>query len=73
MTLQKSKISKEKFKEQFSKRIKQFVLNLIIFIEQLPIDNATKIIANQLLRSSTSVGANYFEAKSASSKKVKEA
>ena len=66
--MQNSKFEKEQFKEDFKKRIKQFVLNLIKFIDFLPNDRACKIIGNQLMRSGTSIGANYFEARSASSK-----
>lgn len=68
MTYQNSKIEKEKLKEEFKKRIKQFILNLIQFIDFLPNDRACKIIGDQLMRSGTSIGANYFEARAASSK-----
>jgi len=40
-------------------RTKQFALRIIKLIENLPINIAGKVISNQLLRSSTSVGANY--------------
>ena len=62
------KFEKEQFKEGFKKRIKQFVLELIEFIDLLPQERTCNIIANQLLRSGTSIGANYFEARAASSK-----
>lgn len=68
MTLQNSKMERNSFKEDFKKRIKQFIINLIKFVELLPEDKTCKIISNQLLRSGTSIGANYFEARSASSK-----
>jgi four helix bundle protein len=68
MTFQNPKIEKEQFKEDFKKRIKLFILNLIQFIDSLPNDRTCKIIGNQLLRSGTSIGANYFEARAASSK-----
>ena len=68
MTMQNLKIEKEKFKEEFRKRIKGFILNLIKFIDSFPPDRTCKIIADQLLRSGTSIGANYFEARAASSK-----
>jgi len=40
-------------------RTKQFALRIIKLIENLPINIAGKVISNQLLRSSTSVEANY--------------
>ena len=68
MTMENSKIEKDRFKEEFKKRIKEFVLNLIQFVDSLPHDRIEKVIGDQLIRSGTSVGANYFEARSASSK-----
>ncbi|MFZ5800787.1 MAG: four helix bundle protein [Candidatus Omnitrophota bacterium] len=62
------KSEKDRFKEEFRQRIKRFVLALINFIESLPRDTTCKIISSQLLRSGTSIGANYFEARAASSK-----
>ena len=58
-----------KFKNDFKRRIYCFVLDLIKFIDGLPRDSVCKIISNQLLRSGTSVLANYVEAQAASSKK----
>ena len=60
---------KEKFKTELKLRIYNWVLKLIKIIDELPKDNSSKIIANQLIRSCTSVGAYYIEAQSASSKK----
>jgi four helix bundle protein len=68
MTRQNLKFAKEQFKEDFKKRIKQFVLNLICFIDSLSRNRTCNIIGNQLLRSGTSIGANYFEARAANSK-----
>jgi four helix bundle protein len=56
-------------KEEFKKRLYSFILELIKFIDSLPKDRASYIIGNQLLRSGTSVLANYIEGQSASSKK----
>jgi len=42
---------------------------MIEFIDALPNDISTSVIAKQLIRSSTSIGANIIEAKGASSKK----
>jgi len=43
-------------------------LILIQFIDSLPNNRTSKIIGDQLLRSGSSIGANYFEARAASSK-----
>ena len=58
-----------KFKNEFKKRFYQWVLRLIKFIDKLPRDSVCAVIGKQLLRSGTSVLANYVEANSASSKK----
>ena len=55
--------------EIFKRRLYQFVLRLIRFIEKLPANRTTRIIGDQLLRSGTSILGNYIEANSASSKK----
>jgi len=69
MTNQESKFEKNQFKENFSKRIKQFVLNLIDFIDSLPHERTCRIIGDQLMRCGSSVGANYFEARAESSRR----
>ena len=58
-----------KFKMEVKKRIYNWVLRLIKFIDRLPKDSVCHIMGKQLLRSGTSVLANYIEANSASSKK----
>ena len=60
---------KVKFKTELKARIYRWVLKLVKFIDNLPKDSSYQIIARQLLRSGTSVGANYIEAQAASSKK----
>ena|SRR3990167_3297619 len=60
---------KEKFKKEFKARIYKFTLSLIKFIDTLPKDTSSQIFAKQILRSGTSIGANYVEAQAASSKK----
>ena len=45
--------------EHFKKRTKQFGLRTIKLAESLPNNWATRTLAHQLLRSATSVGANY--------------
>jgi four helix bundle protein len=58
-----------KFKNEFKKRLYNWVLRLIKFIDKLPKDSVCSIMGKQLLRSGTSILANYIEANSASSKK----
>ncbi len=58
-----------KFKNEFKKRVYSWVLSLIKFIDTLPKDSVGNTMGKQLLRSGTSVLANYIEANSASSRK----
>jgi four helix bundle protein len=58
-----------KFKDEFRQRVYQFALDVIRFIEQLPKDQTSRIIGDQLLRSATSIGANMAEAQGAVSNK----
>ena len=58
-----------KFKNEFKRRLYTWVLRLIKFIDKLPRDSVSEVMGKQLLRSGTSVLANYIEANSASSKK----
>lgn len=60
---------KAKFKNDFKKRLYNFVLRLIKFIDKLPRSSTTNVMGKQLLRSGTSILANYIEANSASSKR----
>ena len=60
---------KEKFKDDFKKRLYGFTLKLITFLDKLPNDNVSRRIGDQLLRSGTSIIANYIEGYAASSKK----
>lgn len=46
-------------KEKLKARTKQFALNVIKLVEQLPKTNTNYILGKQLTRSATSVGANY--------------
>lgn len=63
-------IEKKKFdREEFKKRLYNFVLKLINFIDKLPKDRVSFIIGDQLLRSGTSILGNYIEGQSASSKR----
>ena len=60
---------KAKFKIEFKNRLYTFTLNLIEFIDHLPNDNVSRRIADQLLRSGTSIIGNYTEGQAASSKR----
>ena len=51
--------TKTDFAEVFRKRTKKFVVDNIKFFRTLPKTEEAKIIGRQLLRSSSSVGANY--------------
>ena len=63
------KNDKSKFKDDFKKRLYNFTLRLIEFLDKLPIDNVSKRISDQLLRSGTGIIGNYVEGQAASSKK----
>ena len=54
--------------EELKKRTKQLGLRIIKLIESLPSSKAANVIGNHLLRSCTSVGANYWSACRARSK-----
>jgi four helix bundle protein len=60
---------KAKFKNEFKKRLYNWVLRLVKFIDKLPKDSVSDVMGKQLLRSGTSILANYIEANSASSKR----
>ncbi|CAN5645513.1 four helix bundle protein [soil metagenome] len=45
--------------QEFKNRTKQIALRVIRLVESLPNTNSAQIIGKQLLRSATSVGANY--------------
>lgn len=53
--------------EQLKNRTKKFALEVIKLVEQLPKGRTTDIIGKQLIRSGTSVGANYRAASRAKS------
>jgi four helix bundle protein len=60
---------KSKFKDDFKRRLYQFALRLIEFIDHLPNDNVSRRLGDQLLRSSTSILGNYIEGQASSSRK----
>ena len=45
--------------EDFKKRTKAFAVRIIKLVDGLPVSRSTNVIANQLMRSGISVGANY--------------
>ena len=45
--------------EELKARTKSFALRVILLIGGLPNDPATRVISNQIVKSATSVGANY--------------
>ena len=47
------------FNEQFSERTKCFAIDIVLFVESLPFNSATKVTGTQLIKSGTSVGANF--------------
>lgn len=60
---------KENLRRKFNARIYTFVLRLVKFLAALPNTPVIREVISQLMRSGTSIGANYFEARAASSKK----
>jgi len=60
---------KSKLKNDFKKRLYNFTLKLIDFIDKLPNDNVSRRMGDQLLRSGTSIIGNHIEGQSSSSKK----
>lgn len=55
-------------KAELEQRTKEFLLNLIRFLQSLPKNYLGEALGRQLLKSGTSVGANYREANRAESK-----
>lgn len=55
-------------KTEFETRTKKFALDLIDLVERMPRNRAGDVVGKQLLRSGTSIGANYREANRAESK-----
>lgn len=60
---------KSKFKNEFKARLYKWVLRLVKNMSGLPKNNTNDVISKQLLRSGTSILANYIEGQAASSKK----
>lgn len=60
---------KNKLKQEFKLRIYKYIIRLLKFLVKLPYNSVIQELKKQLTRSGTSIGANYFEAEAASSKK----
>ncbi len=60
---------KDKQKEEFRKRLYRYSIRMLNLLDALSKGMLNREIISQLMRSSTSIGANYFEAEAASSKK----
>lgn len=56
-------------KMELERRTKKFAIRIIGFVSSLPRNSASTVLGNQLLRSGTSIGANYREANRAQSKR----
>ena len=60
---------KGRSKEEFGARVYRFALDAIGLVDRLPAEQTSRIITDQLIRSTTSIGANVIEAQAASSRK----
>jgi four helix bundle protein len=58
-----------KSKGDFRGRAYRFALEIIAFVDTLPKGQTSSVLADQLLRSATSIGANLVEAQGAGSRK----
>jgi len=62
-------MSQTTHKYDLEERTARFGEEIILFAKELPQDVVTQTIVRQLVRSGTSIGANYMEANGASSRK----
>jgi four helix bundle protein len=67
--LGQNNVANQSFNRAFRERVHRFVLQLLELISTLPRNDVTRVIIGQIVRSGTSILANYVEAQSASSKK----
>ena len=65
----KNQNEKSKFKKEFIRRLIRFSITIIRFGEALRREKVPYSVMDQLIRCSTSIGANVVEAKSSSSKR----
>ena len=63
------KTNNKDWKEEFFKRLLKFSVSIILLSNKLPKTPAGFAIANQIVKSGTSIGANFVEAQDASSLK----
>lgn len=57
-----------KFKSNLRERCFEFSLNILALVDTLPNKRSAWVIADQLIRSATSIGANLIEARASSSR-----
>jgi len=60
---------KNRLKQEFKLRLYKYIIRLLKFLVKLPNNLIIQETKRQLTKSGTSMGANYFEAEAASSKK----
>jgi len=65
----KNQNDQSKFKDGLKERVYEFALDEIGFMEQLPMEQTSRVISDQLLRNTTSIVASVIEAEAASSRK----
>ena len=63
------KSGNREFKLEFKKRLYKFVLEIVALLDALQTDNVSRRLSDQLLRSSTSIIANFVEGQAGSSRK----
>ena len=68
MSCMGERMSNEEFRERLEKRTVTFSVRTFKLLNSLPKDNACRVIAYQLGKSASSVGANYREANRAESR-----
>ena len=61
-------MTNREFRDVLEDRTARYAVRVFRFLEELPYDVATKVIAYQLGKSASSVGANYHEAKRSESR-----
>lgn len=62
-------IDRKEFVKQMTERVLKYSANIIHFVDHLPRDTSSIILSKQLIRSATSVRANFVESQAAPSKK----
>ena len=63
------KTGNREFKLEFKKRLYKFVLEIVALLDTLQTDNVSRRLSDQLLRSGTSIIANFVEGQAGSSRK----